>query len=129
MKSLSLVLSLSLGAFLATFSLASADCGSCSSPTCSSAPCSSAAPVDLTIAKATGKTATVTVGSKTTTVPISFGDGASWDSVKDSYSVAPSTASALEAGTMAISVQADGGVSFRAIKSEPKAASKPAQKK
>jgi len=111
MKYLRLVLSLSLVAFLATFSIASADscpCG-CSGKICTSCP---TAPLDLTIAKATEKTAKITIDKKTATVPISFGDGASWDSVKDSYTVAPCTASALEHGKIAISIGSDGTASF-----------------
>jgi hypothetical protein len=114
MKSLHFVLSLSLVAFLATFTIAAAD---------------SSDSAKATIQKAGAHTANVTVGSKTYTAPISFGEGASWDSVKDHYELAPSTASVIENGKVAISVEADGGISFRVIKSEPKAASKPAKKK
>jgi len=110
MKYLRLVFSLSLVAFLATFSIASADSCSCG---CSSSCLScSTTPVTLTITKATGKAAKIMLGSKVACAPISFGDGASWDSVKDSYSVAPCTASAIEAGKIAISISSDGTATF-----------------
>jgi hypothetical protein len=84
-----------------------------------------------TIKKGGAKTAKVMLGSKTYSAPISFGDGASWDSVKDHYEVSPDIASEIKEGEVVISIEADGGASFRVIehKSEPKAASKPAKKK
>jgi hypothetical protein len=114
MKRLRLVLSLSLVAFLATFSIASAH---------------SDEAVSLTITKAGERTAKVTMESKTYRAPISFANGASWDSVKDGYTVPAFYDELIEEGKVAISVEADGGASFRVIKSEPKAASKPAKKK
>ena len=111
MKYLRLILPLSLVAFLASFSVALADscpCG-CSKGACMSC---SATPVDVTIAKATEKTAKLTVDSKSCTVPICFADGASWDSVKDNYSVAPCTVSALKAGKLALRIESDGDASF-----------------
>jgi hypothetical protein len=114
MKHLRLVLPLSLVAFLATFSIASAV---------------SFDSEQATIQKAGAHTAKVVVGSKTCTAPISFADGASWDSVKDHYDVSPELASEIKEGEVAISIEADGGASFKMIKSEPKAPSKPAKKK
>lgn len=94
---LRLLLSLSLVAFLATFSLASA--ASFDSET-------------ATIQKATASTAKVIVGKETYTAPISFGDGASWDNVKDHYEVADSVVSGLKKHKIAISIGSDGGASF-----------------
>jgi hypothetical protein len=97
MKHLSLVLSLSLVAFVATFTLASAD------------------PFDsetATIQKSGASSAKVMVDKSTYTAPVSFGDGASWDCVKDHYEVAPSVVSGLKAGKIAISVGSDGTASF-----------------
>jgi hypothetical protein len=97
MKYLSLVLSLSLVAFFATFTIAPA--GSFDSET-------------ATIQKSGASSAKVMIDKATYTVPISFGDGASWDCVKDHYEVAPSVASGLKAGKIAISVGSDGTASF-----------------
>ena len=97
MKYLRLVLSLSLIAFLATFSIAAADTYDSE---------------QATIQKAGAHSAKVMVDSKTYTAPISFGDGASWDSVKDHYELDPSIVSCLKNGTVAISIESDGGASF-----------------
>ncbi len=92
-----LILSLSLVAFLATVYIASAD--SFDSET-------------ATIQKATASTAKVIVGKDTYTAPISFGDGASWDVVKDHYEVADSVVEGLKVHKIAISIGSDGTVSF-----------------
>ena len=97
MKHLRLILSLSLVAFVATFTMASAD--SFDSAT-------------ATIQKAGAHSAKVEVDKATYTAPISFADGASWDTVKDHYEVAPSVVSGLKAGKIAISVGSDGTASF-----------------
>jgi hypothetical protein len=48
----------------------------------------------------------------TATVSISFDSGASWDDVKDSYSVTPDVAAGLEAGKISISIGTDGTATF-----------------
>ena len=112
MKYLRLVLSLSLVAFIATFSIASAE---------------SYDSEQATIQKGGANTAKVMIGSKTSCAPISFADGASWDSVKDHYEVSPSTASGIEAGTIAISIGSDGTATFKtcAAKCAAKCSAKP----
>jgi hypothetical protein len=102
MKHLRLVLSLCLAGFIATFTLASADDTDSGS--------------GLVITKATDKTAKITIGSKSATVPITFDQDASWDSLKDSYSVSPSTAEGLENGTMCINIGSDGTATFKMTK-------------
>jgi len=97
MKHLRLILSLSLVAFLATSTLASAD--TYDSDT-------------ATIQKASDTSAKVVVGGKTYTAAISFGDGANWDAVKDHYEVADAVVSGLEAGKIAISIGSDGTATF-----------------
>ena len=66
-----------------------------------------------TIQKGGSSSAKVLVGSKTYSAPISFDDGASWDTVKDHYEIDPSVVSGLGAGTIAISVGSDGTASFK----------------
>jgi hypothetical protein len=94
---LRLLLSLSLVAFLATFSLASA--ASFDSET-------------ATIQKSTAHTAKIMVGKETYTAPISFGEDADWTSVKDHYEVNDSVVSGLKKHKIAISIGSDGKASF-----------------
>ncbi|MCE0498992.1 MAG: hypothetical protein LV481_13710 [Methylacidiphilales bacterium] len=101
MKHSRLVLSLSLVALLATFSIAVAD---------------SFDSDQATIQKAGASSAKVMIGSNTYTAPISFGDGASWDSVKDHYEVDASVVPGLAAGKIAISIGSDGTASFTKTK-------------
>jgi hypothetical protein len=96
-----LLLSLSLVAFLATVTIASAD--SFDSET-------------ATIQKATASTAKVLVGKETYTAPISFADGADWGAVKDHYEVADSVVAGLEKHKIAISIGSDGTASFTKTK-------------
>jgi len=93
MKNLRLVLSLSLVAFIASVSLAAAD--SFDSDT-------------ATIQKKGDSTATVLVDKKSYVVPISFGDGASWDSVKDHYELSDASEACLASGKAKLSVGSDG---------------------
>ena len=97
MKHLRLVLPLLLVAFLATSTIASADSYDSDM---------------VTIQKAGASSAKVLVGSKTYTAPLCFADGASWDTVKDHYEVAPSVVSGLAACKIAISIGSDGTASF-----------------
>jgi len=95
MKHLRLVLSLSLVAFIATFSIAAAD----------------SYDSDMaTIKKDGSHGAKVSLDKKTYTVPISFGDGASWDSVKDHYELSDAAAAAIKSGKASISIGSDGTV-------------------
>ncbi|MCE0522855.1 MAG: hypothetical protein LV480_08080 [Methylacidiphilales bacterium] len=97
MKHLRLVLSLSLVACLATFSIARAD---------------SYDSDDATIQKKTDTTAKVMVDKNTYVVPVSFADGASWDSVKDHYEVSDATKACLASGHAKLSIGSDGGASW-----------------
>jgi hypothetical protein len=97
MKYLRLVLLLSLVAFISTFSIASA---------------ATYDSEQATFQKGGAHTAKVQLGSKTYSAPISFGDGASWTSVKDHYELDPSVVSGIKAGKLAISIGSDGGASF-----------------
>jgi hypothetical protein len=65
-----------------------------------------------TIQKASDKTAKVLVDKKTYTVPISFGDGASWDSVKDHYELSDASEACLASGKAKLSIGSDGGATW-----------------
>jgi hypothetical protein len=97
MKHLRLVLTLSLVAFLATFSIAAADTFDSDM---------------ATIQKKTDTTAKVLVDKKTYVVPISFGDGASWDNVKDHYELSEASEAILASGHARLSVGSDGGATW-----------------
>jgi hypothetical protein len=97
MKHLRLLLSLSLVASLATFSIARAD---------------SFDSDEATIQKKSDTSAKVIVDKKTYVVPISFGDGASWDSVKDHYELSEASEAILASGHAKLSVDSDGGASW-----------------
>jgi len=98
MKYLRLVLPLSLVAFIATFSIATAE--SYDSDT-------------ATIQKGGAHTAKVMLDKKTYTVPICFGDGADWSSVKDHYELSDAAASAIKSGKASISIGSDGAVTTK----------------
>ncbi len=73
------------------------------------------ATVDITIAKASDSTATVSTlsdGKSVATVPITFASDASFDSLKDSYTVSSDTESKLASKKLALAVTADGVVTF-----------------
>jgi hypothetical protein len=74
----------------------------------------------ITVTKATDSMAKVTPSplgkGKTTIVPISFDPGASWDNVKDTYTVSPNTASMLAHKKETISIGTDGTASFHPLK-------------
>ncbi|HEV3271618.1 MAG TPA: hypothetical protein VGZ93_05495 [Candidatus Methylacidiphilales bacterium] len=97
MKNLRLVLTLSLVAFLATFTLAAADTYD-----------SDAA----TIQKKTAATASVIVDKTTYVVPISFADGASWDNVMDHYELSDASMACLKSGHAKLSIGTDGGATW-----------------
>jgi hypothetical protein len=82
----------------------------------------SLAHADTTLTIKKGGTSTAKIcsvkGSKPTlctTAPISFATDADWSSVKDSYTVADSTAAGLANKSLSISVGSDGGVSFTKV--------------
>ena len=97
MKYLRLVLSLSLVAFIATFSLAAAD--SYDSDT-------------ATIQKKSDTTASVMVDKNTYVVPVSFGDGASCDNVMDHYELSDASKACLASGHAKLSIGSDGGATW-----------------
>lgn len=97
MKYLHLVLSLSLVAFIATFSIATAD---------------SYDSDEATIKKGGDHSAKVYVDKKTYVVPISFGDGADWSSVKDHYELSEASEAILASGHAKLSIESDGGASW-----------------
>ena len=97
MKHLRLLLSLSLVAFIATFTLAAAD----------------SYDSDMaTIQKKTDSTAKVMVDKNTYVVPVSFGDGASWDNVMDHYELSDASKACLASGHAKLSVGSDGGATW-----------------
>ena len=67
---------------------------------------------DATIQKASDKTAKVLLDKKTYIVPISFGDGASWDNVQDHYDLSDKSAAAVKSGHAKLSVGSDGTLSW-----------------
>ena len=87
-----LLLSLSLVALLGTITIARADFDS----------------DYATIKKKGASTATVMVDKKSYVVPISFGDGASWDSVKDHYELSAPSEACLASGKAKLLVESDG---------------------
>lgn len=108
MKHLRLFLTLSLVAFVASFTLASAD---------------SYDSEMATVQKAGDSTAKIMVGKDTFKTKIAFDDGASWDSVKDHYEVNTAVIDGLKAGTKMISVGSDGTLTYKACQ-----CSKPSKK-
>jgi hypothetical protein len=97
MKHLRLLLSLSLVALLATFSIARAD---------------SFDSDDATVQKKSDTSAKVIVDKKTYVVPVSFGDGASWDNVMDHYELSDASKAILASGHAKLSVGSDGGATW-----------------
>jgi hypothetical protein len=103
MKHLRLILPLSLVAFIATFSIATAESYDSDTATikkgCAHNGCTHSAEVLL--------------DKKTYTVPICFGDGADWSSVKDHYELSDAAASAIKSGKASISIGSDGTVTTK----------------
>jgi hypothetical protein len=97
MKPFRLLLTLSLVTCLATFSIARAD---------------SYDSDEATIQKKTDTTATVLVDKKSYVVPVTFGDGASWDNVKDHYELSEASEALLATGHAKLSVGSDGGATW-----------------
>ena len=97
MKHLRLVLSLSLVAILATFSIAAADTFDSD---------------QATIQKKSDTTAKELVDKKTYCVPVSFADGASWDNVMDHYELSDGSKACLASGHAKLSIGTDGGATW-----------------
>jgi hypothetical protein len=97
MKHLRLVLTLSLVTSLATFSIARAD---------------SYDSDEATVQKKSDTTAKVIVDKTTYVVPVSFGDGASWDNVMDHYELSDASKACLASGKAKLSVGSDGGATW-----------------
>jgi hypothetical protein len=97
MKHLRLLLALSIVACLATFSIARAD---------------SFDSDDATIQKKTDTTASVIVDKTTYVVPVTFGDGASWDNVMDHYELSDASKALLATGHAKLSIGSDGGATW-----------------
>ena len=74
----------------------------------------------IKVAKSSDKMAKVSFEApskmKPVMVPVKFDDGASWDSVKDTYNVTPATAMGLEHKKVALSFGSDGTVSYHSRK-------------
>lgn len=107
MKLLPLLLAVSLLTVAAPVSAVLADdsCSACSS-------CCADKTVDFTITPAGANKAKVTSPKKTMVVPIKFTDGASWDSVKHSYSLPAGTCASLCKKGFSISIDVDGKATF-----------------
>ena len=68
---------------------------------------------DATIKKDTDKTAKVLVDKKTYVVPVSFGDGASWDNVMDHYELSDASVAAVKSGKASLTIGSDGSASWK----------------
>ncbi len=72
--------------------------------------------VTIWVTKAGDTTAKVCTDSKCLgMVPVTFATDASWDNVKDSYSVSPDVADALAAKKESISIGSDGTATFAKV--------------
>jgi hypothetical protein len=97
MKHLRRLLSLSLVALIATFSIARAD----------------SYDSDMaTIQKKTDSTASVMIGSKTYVVPITFCGGASWDNVMDHYELSDASVACVASDHAKLCIGSDGGATW-----------------
>jgi hypothetical protein len=65
-----------------------------------------------TVKKASDKTAKVMVDKGTYVVPVTFGDGASWDNVKDHYELSDASVAALKSGHAKLTVNSDGSLNW-----------------
>ena len=98
MKYLRLLLTLSLVSLIATFSIARAE---------------SYDSDEATIQKKGEHSAKVLLDKKTYVVPVSFGDGADWSSVKDHYELSDASAACVKSGHAKLSVGSDGTASWK----------------
>jgi hypothetical protein len=65
-----------------------------------------------TIQKKTDKTATVLVDKGSFVVPVTFGDGASWDNVMDHYELSDASVALIKTGHAKLTVGSDGSASW-----------------
>jgi hypothetical protein len=76
----------------------------------------------ITIKKSSDTMATVAAvpesKGKACKVPIAFDSGASWDNVKDTYTVSPGTADGLMSKSETISIGTDGTATFHSMKTK-----------
>ena len=63
-----------------------------------------------TVQKASDKTAKVIVDKGSYVVPVTFGDGASWDNVQDHYDLSDASVAALKTGKAKLEVDSDGSL-------------------
>jgi hypothetical protein len=66
-----------------------------------------------TVQKATDKTAKVTVDKKTFVVPVTFGDGASWDNVSDHYELSDASVALVKSGHASLTIGSDSSLSWK----------------
>ena len=66
-----------------------------------------------TIKKASDKTAKVTVDKSTYVVPVTFGDGASWDNVQDHYDLSDASVGCLKSGKAKLEVDSDSSLHWK----------------
>jgi len=67
---------------------------------------------DATIKKSTASTAKVTLDKSSYVVPVTFGDGASWDNVMDHYDLSAASVAAVKSGHGKITVNSDGSLNW-----------------
>ena len=63
--------------------------------------------------KSSDKCADVTVDKKTYTVPVTFGDGASWDNVQDHYDLSDASAACVKSGKAKLEVDSDNSLHWK----------------
>jgi hypothetical protein len=63
--------------------------------------------------KSNSKCADVNLDKKDYTVPLSFGDGADWSSVKDHYELSDASAACVKSGKAKVEVESDGTLKWR----------------
>jgi hypothetical protein len=97
MKHLRVLLTVTLVATLATFSIARAD---------------SYDSDDATIQKKSDTTVKVMVDKGSYVVPVKFADGASWDNVMDHYELSDASLALVKSGKAKLSVGTDGGATW-----------------
>jgi hypothetical protein len=63
-----------------------------------------------TVKKKTDTSATVAVDKSSCVVPVTFGDGASWDSVQDHYDLSDPSVALLKSGKAKLEIDSDGSL-------------------
>lgn len=67
---------------------------------------------EATIQKKSDSSAKVLVDKKTYVVPVTFGDGASWDNVFDHYELSDASLAILKSGHAKLTIGSDGSASW-----------------